>query len=207
MGLQKSYSLDQLTKLTGYDRRTISYYVQQGVLPRVGRRGPRTRYSQKFLDRLLYIKRVRDLQDTGMMRNVSLAEFRSAFETTPEERISAVASGTEEPSWSEQFRDSGEWEKVAAATQKLSPLKRDTISNEDPVGTLEFTDYSSLKNLLIDLEQRVVARQTGQHNATIERWTQVPITDNIRLAVKSVSDEDLGLVTAVANSIKDLVTD
>ena len=61
----RTYTLDEIEERTGFDKRTIAYYVQEDVLPKVGRRGPRTRYPQLFLDRLLFIKRVRDLQDTG----------------------------------------------------------------------------------------------------------------------------------------------
>ncbi len=36
----KSYSIDELEELTGFDRRTVSYYISEGLLPKVGRRGP-----------------------------------------------------------------------------------------------------------------------------------------------------------------------
>ena len=43
---QPSYTARELEEETGFDRRTIAYYVQEGLLPRVGRRGPRTRYPE-----------------------------------------------------------------------------------------------------------------------------------------------------------------
>jgi DNA-binding transcriptional MerR regulator len=71
----KSYSIDELEQLTGYDRRTISYYTAEGLLPKVGRRGPKTRYGQEFVDRLKFITKVKDLQDAGKLPSVKLEEL------------------------------------------------------------------------------------------------------------------------------------
>ena len=61
----RTFSIAELEELTGFDRRTIAYYIQEGVLPKVGRRGKGTRYPEEFRDRLLLVKRIRDLQDAG----------------------------------------------------------------------------------------------------------------------------------------------
>lgn len=68
----RSYSIDELEDLTGFNPRTISYYIQQGLLPKVGRRGRSTRYPQLFVDRLKFIQRVRELQDSGRLGSVTL---------------------------------------------------------------------------------------------------------------------------------------
>ena len=62
---EHTYTIDEIEEQTGFDRRTITYYVQQGLLPKVGRRGPRTRYSQLFFDRLQFIRMIRNRQDQG----------------------------------------------------------------------------------------------------------------------------------------------
>ncbi len=61
----KSYSIAELEKLSGFDRRTIVYYIQEGLLPKVGRRGRLTRYPQKVVDRLLFIKLLREAEESG----------------------------------------------------------------------------------------------------------------------------------------------
>jgi len=91
----QTYTIDQIEEHTGFDRRTIAYYVQQGLLPKVGRRGPRTRYSQLFLDRLQFIKMIRGLQDQGSMGSMTLSDFRDLFQSVPEETIAEVVSGQE----------------------------------------------------------------------------------------------------------------
>ncbi|MXX57256.1 MAG: MerR family transcriptional regulator [Gemmatimonadetes bacterium] len=88
-----SYTARELERESGFDRRTIAYYVQEGLLPRVGRRGPRTRYPQPFLDRLLFIRRVRQAEEEGDVAPVSLAEMREVFERIPPALVAAVAKG------------------------------------------------------------------------------------------------------------------
>lgn len=92
---EQTYTIDEIENHTGFDRRTIAYYVQQGLLPRVGRRGPKTRYSRLFCDRLLFIRMIRDLQDQGAMGSMTLSDFRVIFQSAPEETIAEVVGGRE----------------------------------------------------------------------------------------------------------------
>ena len=75
-----SYSLGELEERTGFSRRIIAFYVQQGLLPKVGRRGPRTRYPESFLHRLQLIAGIRDLQDRGQLPSATLAEIRELLD-------------------------------------------------------------------------------------------------------------------------------
>ena len=68
----RTYSIDELVDLTGFSQRNIAYYIQQGLLPKIGRRGRNTRYPQLFVERLRFIQRVRDLQDSGRLGSVTL---------------------------------------------------------------------------------------------------------------------------------------
>jgi hypothetical protein len=71
-------TLNELESRSGLDKRTISYYIQEMLLPKVGRRGRRTRCPEEFLDRLMFIRRVRGLQDAGQLRAVTLSETMPA---------------------------------------------------------------------------------------------------------------------------------
>jgi len=75
----RSYSLSDLVEATGFDRRTIVYYIQSGLLPKVGRRGPHTRYPEVCLTRLLFIKGVKALQAEGQLLTATLAEIGRAL--------------------------------------------------------------------------------------------------------------------------------
>jgi len=198
---QQTYSLQELIQLTGYDRRTIAYYVQQGLLPRIGRRGPRTRYPQKFLDRLLYIKRVRELQDTGVMPVVTLAEIRDAFEGQTDMRIRDVAAGHAEPGGWGQAPDEQASDMSEQTVQLIGSRKRTEQAIERHAGS---PDTAQLKKLMADLERRAVKGQQEQSTISAERWTQVPITDNLNLAVKGIRDADLELAAELGQLIRRL---
>ncbi len=88
-----SYTARELEHDTGFDRRTIAYYVQEGLLPKVGRRGPRTRYPKLVRDRLLFIRRVREAEEEGEVPAVSLSDMRKVFERVPPALIAGVADG------------------------------------------------------------------------------------------------------------------
>ncbi len=75
----RSYSLSELVETSGFDRRTIVYYIQSGLLPKVGRRGPHTRYPEECLTRLLFIKGVKSLQAEGQLLTATLAEIGRAL--------------------------------------------------------------------------------------------------------------------------------
>jgi DNA-binding transcriptional MerR regulator len=103
---ERTYAIDEIEEQTGFDRRTVAYYVQQGLLPRVGRRGPRTRYSQLFFDRLQFIRMIRDLQDRGAMGTMTLSDFREVFQSVPKKTIAEVVGGWESPHRSADSTDS-----------------------------------------------------------------------------------------------------
>jgi hypothetical protein len=50
-------------------------------------RTDRTRYPQEFLDRLMFIRRVRDLSDAGRLPAVTLREIRDMFDKQSSEDI------------------------------------------------------------------------------------------------------------------------
>jgi len=88
-----SYTTSELERDTGFGRRTIAYYVQEGLLPRVGRRGPRTRYPELVRDRLLFIRRVREAEAESEIRPVLLRDLRELFEALPRGLVASVAAG------------------------------------------------------------------------------------------------------------------
>ena len=92
-GKRPSYTAMELEEETGFDRRTIAYYVQEGLLPRVGRRGPRTRYPATVRDRLVFVRRVREAEEAGDVPAVSLRDLRKVFERVPPALIARVADG------------------------------------------------------------------------------------------------------------------
>ncbi len=60
---EKQYTIEDLCELTGYTRRTIRYYIQEGLLDPPAGRGRGGFYFDSHLKRLLEIK---SLQDKGL---------------------------------------------------------------------------------------------------------------------------------------------
>lgn len=52
------YSINDLSRLTGLNVRTIRYYLAQGLIPASGESGPGAHYGQGHLDRLRLIKQL-----------------------------------------------------------------------------------------------------------------------------------------------------
>ncbi len=74
--LTESESLDigELAAAAGVTTRTVRYYVQQGLLPSPGTRGPGSRYDRGHLDRLIFIKRLQS-------QHLPLSEIRRRIES------------------------------------------------------------------------------------------------------------------------------
>lgn len=86
----RTYSITEMQAISGFDRRTIVYYLQQGLVPRAGRRGPHTRYPQEALLRLRFIRGFKDLQDQGRSGTVTLREIGLLLDGLTPERISVL---------------------------------------------------------------------------------------------------------------------
>ena len=95
MSEQRTFTLDEIEQRTGFDKRTIAYYVQQGLLPKVGRRGPKTRYPQLFMDRLQFVNMIRKKQDLGEIGSLTLSDIRDILERVSAETIAGVVAGEE----------------------------------------------------------------------------------------------------------------
>jgi len=89
-----SFDLTELSTAAGVTPRTVRYYVQQGLLPSPGTRGPGTRYEQAHLDRLQLIRRLQ-------RQHLPLAEIRRRLEalddTGVREALATPVDQTEPP--------------------------------------------------------------------------------------------------------------
>jgi DNA-binding transcriptional MerR regulator len=92
-----SYSVNELADEAGVTRRTVHYYIAQGLLPASGTEGRGTRYGQAHLDRLrlnrelqrahLPLAEIR--QRIGRLNDGQVADLVSRDDTAPEPRGSA----------------------------------------------------------------------------------------------------------------------
>jgi hypothetical protein len=80
-------NISELVARSGFDRRTIVYYIQQGILPKVGRRGPRTRYPEECLTRLLFVRGLKEMQERGRLPGVTLGDMAYALAVLKPEKV------------------------------------------------------------------------------------------------------------------------
>ena len=142
MSDESTYTLDEIVERTGFDKRTTSYYVQKGLLPKVGRRGPKTRYPQVFLDRLLFIKMIREQQDRGEIGNLTLANIRDLLDQVRPETIGDMVNG----------RDSlREIDALSAAQAMASPANAADTPDQPTRSDQQFVDeFSDVIEVLIN---------------------------------------------------------
>ena len=81
----KQYTIEDLCELTGFSRRTIRYYVQEGLLEPPAGRGRGGFYFDSHLDRLRQIK---SLQDKGLRLSAILPVLkRRRLPESPQETV------------------------------------------------------------------------------------------------------------------------
>ena len=212
-----SYTARELERESGFDRRTIAYYVQEGLLPKVGRRGRRTRYPQLFLDRLLFIRRVREAEEAGEMPPVSLSEIRELFERVQATLIAEVAAGRIEvtpdlvASPSTTF-DHPEPVMSAPPPPQPAPRRSSVVAEYGPPSDYgrDAAEELRLGRLLRRLDGAVRRRdrESGDHDESgdpVETWSRMRISPNIVLAVRGLADEDAPLADSVRRSLRRLL--
>lgn len=80
------YSIAELQRCTGATRRTIHYYVQEGILPSPDGAGPRAVYSEDHRARLLAVTHLK-------VRGWPLERIRDYFARVPADEIARLAHG------------------------------------------------------------------------------------------------------------------
>jgi len=83
---EKQYTIEELSELTGFTRRTIRYYVQEGLLEPPAGRGRGGFYYDSHLNKLLQIK---SLQENGLSL-AAITALLKAGEAQPVEYLRNV---------------------------------------------------------------------------------------------------------------------
>ena len=223
------YTVGELERDTGFSRRTIAYYIQLGLLPRVGRLGPKTRYPALVRDRLRFIRRVREAQEAGKVPPVSLEDIGEVFERAAPDLVASVADGrapvTEaifsppSPMYAPPSRRRAvleerlEVRERGARYQAASPR----VEYRAPVlgeGGIAYSrrprsggaDDADVAALLVALD---AAADTGREGrgSSVEMWSRVEVTPSLALSVRGLADEDAALLERVERRLRQLMRD
>lgn len=212
----RSFTAEELERETGFDRRTIAYYVQEGLIPRVGRRGPRTRYPRLVMDRLLFIRRVREAEEAGEIGPVSLSQLRDLFDDVPSGLIERVAEGSypvraavgdsTEPRYrrmaSRRVAMDRAW--VAMDSSAAPEFVRSSPDHEAPTPAQAEWPEDSLGETLAEL-QALARRAQDRQSGAVDVWSRVDISPEISLSVRGIAQEDAPLLESVARKLRRLI--
>ena len=184
----ESFDLNELSAAAGVTPRTIRYYVQQGLLPSPGTRGPGTRYERGHLDRLQLIRRLQ-------RQHLPLAEIRKRLEAlddngvrdalavTPEQTTGSSALDYVRELLARQAArtvDEGEyraWPTVSAAAQSPAP---GDAARKGYGGSV----FSAMFSRVRPPESAEVAQAVQSSRSTRSTWEHIPLAPDVELHVR-----------------------
>ena len=88
--MTKELTLEDLSTITGLTLRTLRFYMQEGILQGPDTRGKNARYSQKHLDQLEVIQRLKNLR-------IPLQEIRHLVNNITPQEIARLRKSQEKP--------------------------------------------------------------------------------------------------------------
>ncbi|MFN2567641.1 MAG: MerR family transcriptional regulator [Gemmatimonadaceae bacterium] len=193
-----SFDLNELSAAAGVTPRTIRYYVNQGLLPSPGTRGPGTRYDRAHLDRLQLIRRLQ-------RQHLPLAEIRRRLETLDDDGIRAALTAhvdqSEPPPASaalEYVRDLLSRQSARARTDSITAMAASPAPppSPQPPPTAPFASH---------LAEHVLGMSVQQSRSTRSTWDRIPLAPDVELHIRRpLSREQNRQVERLIEAARDL---
>lgn len=200
-----TYSLQQLSEVSGIEARTIRSYIERDLLPGPYGMGPKAAYGGEHVDRLRVIQRLRETN-----REMTLDQIRSFLVQLPPEKIAALAAGDlklgsvglQSPSSSSalsyllSLKQGGRSARSARAAAPATP-QPDARARAHAKTPFE----EMLDALAAALPGESVARAVRS-----ETWHRIPITPDVELTVRGELDPDtLALLQRIGDHLRHLL--
>lgn len=176
----QDYSIEDLERETGIDKRVIRSYIEQGLLLGPNSRGRYARYDEIHLLRLLAIKNLRE------NRQMSLAEVSSALTTMTDEDIqSLVEESTAQTQKAKQRQESSRTSVLdylrSTRAASLSPEQSQAIPGAQ-------RGISSPIQVLLSALNQVVNTNRNTKQTRGEHWYRFTVTSDVELSIKGLQD-------------------
>lgn len=219
-----TYTLQELSELSGVEPRTIRSYIERDLLPGPRGLGPKAAYGPEHALRLEVIRLLRDAR-----REITLDQIRSFLAQLTLERIAAIAAGGlaaggEEaasfapPSSSAlQYLNSITTPRSASAplarAKPVSPAAGRPMSPPPPppaaraatIGSPASHGRTPFEELLGVLGAALGSGSVAR-SVRSETWHRVPITPDIELSVRGELDADnLALLQRIGDHLRHLL--
>lgn len=177
-----SYSIEELAEETGFDKRVIRSFIEQGLLRGPDSKGRYARYTDSHLIRLKAIKQLRDV------RQMTLGEIRIALLAMTEDDIRALSARVEGQHRSKESNAVGKssvLDYLRSASQSISGEIGRLNTNQMSPTALQ--NLSTVDRLLTVLQGTIDARRMTPQSKG-QRWHRFTVTPDIEISVRGLQD-------------------
>lgn len=226
----RKYTLKELESQTRFGSRTIRNYIDKGLLPGAYSRGRYASYGQEHLDRLLFLRK---LKNRGKL---PLDEVRRLLLQLSPERIKAIAHGKEniasiasKPSWdvhldecqSDDFYPAEETRSSYISTDsEVQPVPQHDSSPPPRDSALDYIrrlrspgspavpgrSDSRLRQAARKLRQITPGHHPPTRRAKGEWWAAIEVTPDIELRARGLDGDDLAALESIADAFRALLS-
>ncbi len=205
---ETGYSLDELSRETGLDRRVIRSYIEQKLLRGPESRGRYARYSQYHADRLLAIRALKEQQ------GLSLEDVRSALRDVTADDVRHLASTMRAepraPATGSALDYLRSVQPAPGASQRASetpepppgPMRgrRASLLSSPPPAPPTPVDQLAMELARLFQHQLVARQAKGQD------WTRIPVTPDFELHVRGIEGPvQLARLERVADYLREIL--
>lgn len=198
-----AFDLNELSAAAGVTPRTIRYYVQQGLLPSPGTRGPGTRYDRGFLDRLQLIRRLQ-------RQHLPLAEIRRRVEDLDDAGVrDALGEPLEQTAGSsalEYVRDLLTRQDARMVVEPPMPAGSPPPAGAPPAAAkLSRSTLGAIFRHVLPGEPAHAAQVIQQSRSTRSTWDRIPLAPDVELHIRRpLSREQNRQVERLIEAARDL---
>lgn len=190
------YTITDLESLTGINRRTIHFYVKEGILPAPQGTGGGARYGEEHLLRL---KLTRELQKS----HLKLSGIREAMDgmTLAQMRAMAKKAGTASKPWDTRGLD--DWLNTRVRQAVSGPAwNRSLLDLAGPAAPTPAREFAAERNGPDAAPVPSAFRPPGTAGATRETWERISVADGFEVLLRSdLADAYRQIVAQLADRV------
>lgn len=214
---EPTFSLDDLANETGFDRRVIRSFIEQGLMRGPDSMGRYARYSQHHLERLLVIKSLRNEQ--GM----SLIDIRRHLMSMSQQDIRSLIASSEAARMEREEEDDLEAPDLPAesALDYIRSVEQEKSSSK-PQGDTGASGFANqlvqaykrlqppkqitpLDHLLHQLSKTTRSNRV-RNQSRADQWHRISVTPDIELTVRgNQSPADLAKLERIADYLREIL--
>lgn len=194
-----SYSIEELSEMTGFDRRTIRSFIEQGLMRGPDKMGRYAQYSQDHLVRLLAIKNMKE------MDGFSTGVIRTRLLTMSQDEVGQVAVSPDENFSASTTSATDYLKSIRGGSGSGSVLKPVSAKEEAPPEDKKGTSRNAIELLLLEFSNLSKGRSV-RNKASAETWHRISVTPDVEISVRGLEDEtDIARLTRIADHLREFI--